>query len=95
MYWVTPNDPDAYVVLSTNTAESIRAAKDWWTVTGTVSVVILGIVCALCWWHQRRLRKIFRDEADNLDEDREALQLQLKKSSSVSPSWLPTSPVGP
>ncbi|KAK7908429.1 hypothetical protein PG985_015732 [Apiospora marii] len=65
--WLRPSDPDALVVLSTNTKDSIRAAQEWWTVTGTASVILLGVVCALAWWHQRRLRKLFREEAESLE----------------------------
>ncbi|KAK7965170.1 hypothetical protein PG996_000473 [Apiospora saccharicola] len=67
--WLRPSDPDAVVVLSTNTADSIRAAQEWWTGTGTASVILLGVVCALAWWHQRRLRKLFREEAESLETD--------------------------
>ncbi|KAI1397383.1 hypothetical protein F4819DRAFT_499524 [Hypoxylon fuscum] len=66
-YWPRLNDPDAYIVLSDDTAEDIRAAQRWWTVTGSTAVIVIGIVCALAWWHQRRLRKVFRDEADKLN----------------------------
>ncbi|KAI0021081.1 hypothetical protein F4780DRAFT_770484 [Xylariomycetidae sp. FL0641] len=68
-YWLRLRDPDAFIILSDNTAADIRAALDWWTVTGSVAVGVVGIVCALAWWHQRRLRKVFRDEADKFDED--------------------------
>ncbi|KAI1383585.1 uncharacterized protein F4822DRAFT_82104 [Hypoxylon trugodes] len=66
-YWPRLNDPEAYIVLSDNSAEDIEAAQRWWTITGSTGVGIVGIVCALAWWHQRRLRKVFRDEADKLD----------------------------
>ncbi|KAI0173358.1 hypothetical protein GGR52DRAFT_580038 [Hypoxylon sp. FL1284] len=66
-YWPRLGDPDAYIVLSDNTAEDIAAAKRWWTITRSAAVGVIGIVCALAWWHQRRLRKVFRDEADKLD----------------------------
>ncbi|KAI1466870.1 uncharacterized protein F4812DRAFT_460428 [Daldinia caldariorum] len=68
-YWPRLHDPNAYIVLSNNTTEDIEAAQRWWTVTGSTAVVVVGIVCALAWWHQRRLRKKFRDEADKLDID--------------------------
>ncbi|KAK8055323.1 hypothetical protein PG993_000550 [Apiospora rasikravindrae] len=67
--WLRPSDPDAIVVLSTNTKDSILAAQEWWTVTGTVAVIFLGVVCALAWWHQRRLRKLFLEEAESLETD--------------------------
>lgn len=65
-YWPRLSDPEAFIVLSDNTAEDIEAAQRWWTITGSTAVVVVGIVCALAWWHQRRLRKVFRDEADKL-----------------------------
>ncbi|KAK8050435.1 hypothetical protein PG994_012165 [Apiospora phragmitis] len=67
--WLRPSDPNALVVLSTNTKDSILAAQQWWTVTGTAAVIVLGVVCALAWWHQRRLRKLFREEAESLETD--------------------------
>lgn len=70
-YWLKPDDPETYINLSTNTAESIVAAQNYWTVIGTVAVVALSVACSLCWWHQRRLRKVFREEADRLEENRE------------------------
>ncbi|KAI1338612.1 hypothetical protein F5Y15DRAFT_122459 [Xylariaceae sp. FL0016] len=68
-YWGRLDDLDAYMILSDNSAASIVAAQNWWTVTGSTAVGVVGIVCALAWWHQRRLRKIFRDEADKLEGD--------------------------
>ncbi|KAI1103924.1 hypothetical protein F4804DRAFT_213221 [Jackrogersella minutella] len=68
-YWPQLSDPNAYIVLSDNTAEDIEAARHWWTVTGSTAVGVIGAVCALAWWHQRRLRKVFRDEADKLDSE--------------------------
>ncbi|KAI0148212.1 hypothetical protein F4776DRAFT_305474 [Hypoxylon sp. NC0597] len=68
-YWSRLRDPNAYIVLSDNTAADIEAARRWWTVTGSTAVGVVGFVCALAWWHQRRLRKVFRDEADKLDVD--------------------------
>ncbi|KAI5926634.1 hypothetical protein F4810DRAFT_479177 [Camillea tinctor] len=69
-YWLRLRDPDAYIILSDNTAADIDAAQRWWTVTGSTAVGIVSIVCALAWWHQRRLRKVFRDEADKIESDR-------------------------
>ena len=68
-YWPRLSDPSAFVVLSDNTAEDIEAAQKWWTVTGSTAVGVVVLVCALAWWHQRRLRKVFRDEADKLDSE--------------------------
>ncbi|KAI1498819.1 hypothetical protein F5X99DRAFT_307456 [Biscogniauxia marginata] len=68
-YWARLNDPGAYIVLSENTADEINAAQRWWSVTGSTAVGVVSIVCALAWWHQRRLRNVFRDEADKLESD--------------------------
>ncbi|KXJ91599.1 hypothetical protein Micbo1qcDRAFT_234067 [Microdochium bolleyi] len=62
------DDPDAYVVLSSNTTASIAAAGTWWTYTAVAAVATVSLVCALAWWHQRRLKKVFRDVADSLEE---------------------------
>ncbi|KAI1634967.1 hypothetical protein F4809DRAFT_474171 [Biscogniauxia mediterranea] len=68
-YWTRLRDPGAYIILSDNTAADIDAAQRWWTVTGSTAVGIVSIVCALAWWHQRRLRNVFRDEADKIESD--------------------------
>ncbi|KAI4594568.1 hypothetical protein KJ359_007656 [Pestalotiopsis sp. 9143b] len=87
-YWLKPDDPETYINLSTNTAESIVAAQNYWTVIGTVAVVALSVACSLCWWHQRRLRKVFREEADRLEENRE-FRMPL---GGLPPSDVPCSP---
>ncbi|KAK6841542.1 hypothetical protein PG987_002402 [Apiospora arundinis] len=81
--WLRPTDPDAIVVLSTNTKDSILAAQEWWTVTGTAAVIFLSVVCALAWWHQRRLRKLFRDEAESLETDWASITTTLGSSRSA------------
>lgn len=67
-YWVTADHPGAYVDLSTNDAASIKAASEYWVTTGAVAVGFICLICALGWWHQRRLKKLFRDEAESLDK---------------------------
>ncbi|KAI0425436.1 hypothetical protein F5Y09DRAFT_352274 [Xylaria sp. FL1042] len=69
VYWPYLNGPEAYFQISTNSQEAIEAADAWWTVTGSTSVGLISIVTALAWWHQRRLRKIFKEEADKLEFD--------------------------
>lgn len=66
-YWLLPHDANAYVDLSSNDASSILAATDYWVTCSAVAVGFICIICALSWWHQRRLRKLFVDEADSLD----------------------------
>ncbi|KAI1264980.1 hypothetical protein F5Y18DRAFT_417504 [Xylariaceae sp. FL1019] len=68
-YWRNLNSPDAYFPLSTNSGEDIKAAQQWWTITGSIAVSLISVVCALAWWHQRRLRRVFRSEADKLEFD--------------------------
>lgn len=60
--------------LSTDDSESIEAASQYWVTTGAIAVGFICLICALGWWHQRRLRKMFRDEADSLDNDSHSLQ---------------------
>ncbi|KAI0200264.1 hypothetical protein F4808DRAFT_173359 [Astrocystis sublimbata] len=67
--WPHLNTPEAYFPISTNSQAQIKAAADWWNVTGSSSVGLMSIITALAWWHQRRLRKVFRDEADKLAFD--------------------------
>lgn len=66
-YWLGPTET-GYVDLSTDDAGSIKAASEYWVTTGAVAVGFICLVCALGWWHQRRLRKLFKDEADSLDD---------------------------
>ncbi|KAF2968827.1 hypothetical protein GQX73_g4782 [Xylaria multiplex] len=68
-YWPYLNSPEAYFPLSNNSRADIEAAESWWTVTGSTSVGLLSIVTALAWWHQRRLRNIFKEEANKLEFD--------------------------
>lgn len=68
MYWLRPHDANAFVDLSSNDAASIQAAADYWVTTSAVAVAFICLICAFAWWHQRRLRKMFKDEADRLDE---------------------------
>ncbi|KAI0456478.1 hypothetical protein F5B21DRAFT_513318 [Xylaria acuta] len=68
-FWPYLNSPEAYFPLSSNSQAAIEAAEAWWTVTGGTAVGLISIVTALAWWHQRRLRKVFRDEADKLEFD--------------------------
>ncbi|KAI0402795.1 hypothetical protein F4802DRAFT_608492 [Xylaria palmicola] len=68
-YWPYLSGPEAHFPLSTNSQAAIEAAEAWWTITSSTSVGLISIVTALAWWHQRRLRKVFRDEADKLEFD--------------------------
>lgn len=69
-----PDAPNAYVDLSSDNAESIEAAANYWVTASGVAVGFICLICALAWWHQRRLRKLFRDEAESLDEDTRPLR---------------------
>ncbi|KAI0910797.1 hypothetical protein F4823DRAFT_637240 [Ustulina deusta] len=69
IYWPYLGGPDAYFPISTNSQTAIEVAEAWWTVTGSTSVGLISIITALAWWHQRRLRKIFKEEADKLEID--------------------------
>ncbi|KAI1749445.1 hypothetical protein F4782DRAFT_549731 [Xylaria castorea] len=68
-FWPYLHSAEAYFPLSTNSQAAIEAAETWWTVIGSTAVGLISIVTALAWWHQRRLRKVFRDEADKLEFD--------------------------
>lgn len=80
-HWPRLSD-SVYVVLSDNTAADIDAAKRWWKITGSTGVGIAALVCALAWWHQRRLRRVFRDEADKLANENMVGNLAIQ-----SPRW--------
>ncbi|KAI0508629.1 hypothetical protein F5B22DRAFT_386046 [Xylaria bambusicola] len=68
-YWPYLNGPEAYFAISTNSQEAIVVAEAWWTTTGSTSVGLISIITALAWWHQRRLRKMFKEQADQLEND--------------------------
>ncbi|KAI1302777.1 hypothetical protein F5Y03DRAFT_396291 [Xylaria venustula] len=68
-YWPYLHGPEAYFPISTNSHDAIAAADAWWVVTGSTSVGLISIITALAWWHQRRLRNIFKEEADKLEFD--------------------------
>ncbi|KAK3312043.1 hypothetical protein B0H66DRAFT_485811, partial [Apodospora peruviana] len=56
-YWSNPTD--VHVILSSNMAESIVYARQYWLSTGIASIVLLVVVCYLGWWYQRHWRMRF------------------------------------
>lgn len=74
-YWVNITDHNAYAVFSNITIEDVNRSKNW-TYTGLVAGGVLAAVAALGWWHQRRLRKIFQQVADDLKSE-----IELEESS--------------
>lgn len=56
----------------------MRDAQRWWTSSGIVALGFVCVISTFAWWHQYELRKVFRAEADSLDEDRMAPQLTLE-----------------
>lgn len=79
-YWLHPEAPEAYVDLSVEGDASMEDAQRWWVASGIAAVGLVCAACAFAWFHQRRLRRIFRAEADRLDEGRIAPQLTLEES---------------
>ncbi|KAK9778449.1 hypothetical protein SCAR479_04851 [Seiridium cardinale] len=67
-YWLNKNHPDAYILLTTNTSEEISEALTWWQGTAIAAIAVLCAVCAFGWWHQRRLRALFGDLVELIDE---------------------------
>jgi len=65
-YWGNTEDPGAFVILSSNTADSINAAKRYWQAIAITATVILCVACALGWWWQRRLRLLFRKLVEDI-----------------------------
>ncbi|KAK3393873.1 hypothetical protein B0H63DRAFT_505689 [Podospora didyma] len=66
-YWLHKNDPGAYVLLGSNSAESIRNAQEVWTRTAGAATGILGAACALAWWLQRHLRSRYKALVENME----------------------------
>lgn len=79
-YWLRPEAPGAFVDLSPDGAASMEEAQRWWIASAIATVAFLCAVCIFAWWHQYRLRAVFRAEADSLDEGRNAPQLTLEES---------------
>lgn len=79
-YWLRPEAPEAYVDLGVERDAEMEDAKRWWIAAGIAAVGLVCAACAFAWYHQRRLRQIFRVEADRLDEGRIAPQLTLEES---------------
>jgi hypothetical protein len=50
-------NPDEFMVtLSTNHADNIKYAEQYWKNNGIAAIVLLGIVCYSGWWYQRHWR---------------------------------------
>jgi hypothetical protein len=81
-----PNSPEASMVLSSNWSASIDAADRWWSLTGTVAVVLLSIVTSLAYWHQKRLHRVFRLEADSIDNKDSVFELRSGSRQTVGSS---------
>ncbi|KAF3008322.1 hypothetical protein E8E14_007413 [Neopestalotiopsis sp. 37M] len=64
--WTNKGDPDSTVGMSYITPDSVPMAGVW-KITGALAASILGLVSALAWWHQRRLRKKFIMETEHLE----------------------------
>ncbi|ETS86092.1 hypothetical protein PFICI_04117 [Pestalotiopsis fici W106-1] len=64
--WTNKDHPDSTVGMSYITPDSVPMAGVW-KITGALAAGILGLVSALAWWHQRRLRKKFIFEAESLE----------------------------
>jgi hypothetical protein len=45
--------------ISTNTAEAIRLATNFWVPTGIASIVLMIVTCYVGWWYQRHWRHQF------------------------------------
>ena len=50
------NPWEAFLDISSNSAEDIRYARRTWTSLGAAAVTFLGIVSFIGWWYQKRLR---------------------------------------
>lgn len=79
-YWLHPEAPEAYVDLSVESDAIMEEAQRWLVGSGIAAVGLVCAACAFAWFHQRRLRRIFRAEADKLDEGRIVPQLTLEES---------------
>lgn len=59
------------MVISTNTAQAIRLANDFWLPTGVASIVLLIVVCYVGWWYQIYWRIQFNNAAKELLKNEE------------------------
>lgn len=67
-YWSVrySEDLNVYVSLGLDSAEDIRAAKQWWMVMGSIATAFLCVATSGGWWYQKRLRGVFRDVAEKI-----------------------------
>lgn len=65
--WLDSDGPNATVGMSYVTPESVSVSEVW-KITGSLAAGTLGLVTALAWWHQRRLRRKFIIEAGSLKD---------------------------
>lgn len=77
-FWLHPEAPEAYVDLSIEGGAGMQDAQRWWISSGIVALGFVCLISTFAWWHQYKLRKVFRAEADSLDEGRMAPQLTLE-----------------
>jgi hypothetical protein len=62
-YWQSRNFS---MVISTNTAQDIALANQFWLPTGVASIVLMIVVCYIGWWYQRHWRLQFQTVVDRL-----------------------------
>jgi hypothetical protein len=66
-FWLNTNSPEAWVDLSSNSAQDIRDAARFWKGLGIAAMVFLGLTTYAGWWYQRRLRHIFMERVRTLE----------------------------
>lgn len=63
------NPWEAFLDVSTNSAEDIHYARRTWTSLGAAAVTFLGIVSFIGWWYQKRLRYQMRRMIGDIDKN--------------------------
>ncbi|KAH8885119.1 hypothetical protein GQ53DRAFT_729449 [Thozetella sp. PMI_491] len=102
-YWFRDFKDRPRAVISTNSAEMIKSAKQYWTSCAITAIVFMTVVSFAGWWYQRRMRDMFaelvkriylpEDETDNPQLIRANIEVvPASAHSPVPPSLLARSP---
>ncbi|KAH0545441.1 hypothetical protein FGG08_000442 [Glutinoglossum americanum] len=70
-HWGNPND-QTMLTISKNARETIVEANTFWKGTGGGAIAFLGLICYSGWWYQRRLKGVFRELVEKIDQSARA-----------------------
>lgn len=68
-YWMNPLQPGLTVLVSGNSHEMITNAQTYWGPCAVTAISFMSVVSFVGWWYQRRMRDLFTEQVNNLDDD--------------------------